>query len=360
MGKIKQELGPEAIILQTRQFREGGIFGLFGKTKVEITAAIDYEVSGRKNQQISPAPQNNSVSVEAVNFQKELQSVHLMLEKMSQQIQAIEPVKSTWPVPLQKWAKILGSYGINEKMVKKLLNQIQKSLNGKELGDDLLVRKRLEESVQQLCSRIGSIEPGINKPKIVALIGPTGVGKTTTIGKLAAGFSIVDKRKIALVTTDTYRVSAVEQLKTFGQIIGVPVEVAMSSSDLSEIISRHTDKELIFIDTAGRSPQHQLHMHELKAYMDAAKPDFTMLVLSMTTQFNDQKRVINEFKPLATHLILTKMDETICSGGVLNLIDYTSLPAAYITNGQNVPNDIEVATAERLTQYILREVQING
>lgn len=359
MGKIKQELGPEAIILQTRQFREGGFFGLFGKTKVEITAAIDYEITEQKKYYINtqtqnPPPQNPLP--QNVTVQKELENVHLMLEKMSQQIQAIEPVKSTWPAPLQKWAKTLSGYGINEKMIKKLLNQIQKNLNGKELADDLLVRKNLEESVQQLCSRVGAIQPGVKKPKVVALIGSTGVGKTTTIGKLAAGFSIVDKRRIALVTTDTYRVSAVDQLKTFGQIIGVPVEVAMSPLDLSEILSRHQDKELIFIDTAGRSPQHQLHMHELKAYMDAVKPDFTMLVLNMITQFNDQKRLINEFKPLATHLILTKMDETVCSGAMLNLLDYTSLPVAYITNGQNVPNDIEVATAKRLTKYILREV----
>ncbi|HEX3015459.1 MAG TPA: GTPase, partial [Desulfobacteria bacterium] len=233
-------------------------------------------------------------------------------------------------------------------------------LNNTELTDSKLVRASLESVIRQMCGRTGTIELGEKKPKIVAFIGPTGVGKTTTIGKLAAGFSIVDKRKIALVTIDTYRVAAVEQLKTFGQIIGAPVEVATTPSGLNEIINRHMDKEIIFIDTAGRSPLHQLHMAELKAFIDSAKPDFTMLVVSATTHFSVQQRVIEQFKPLATHLIYTKLDETIEGGTFLHLLIASTLPVAYITDGQNVPDDIQVATPESLANFVLKEVRMDG
>jgi len=187
------------------------------------------------------------------------------------------------------------------------------------------------------------------------LIGATGVGKTTTIGKLAAGFSIVDKRKVALITADTYRVAAVEQLKTFGEIIGVPVEVAMTPNGLLEALNLHADKELIFIDTAGRSPHHELHMSELRAFLDKAQPDFTMLVLSATTQFSDQLRIYQRFEGLTTHLIFTKLDEAGSVGSILNLLGQTTLPTAYLTNGQSVPDDIEAATPNRIARYVLGE-----
>lgn len=356
MNKIKQELGSEAIILQTRQFKEGGFFGFFGKSKVEITAAVDYERPQKKEPPKSPAPPQK----ENEDFQKELKNLHAMLEKMSKQINSLEIKQTKLPATLQKWSKALEGVGFPDSLIKKLLKGVQQNLNGEEQKDDTLVRQQLERTVQKLCSRTEAINPGVGSPKIIALIGPTGVGKTTTIGKLAAGFGIVDKRKVALITTDTFRVAAVEQLKTFGQIIGVPVEVAMTPTGLGEIVGKHTDKELIFIDTAGRSPQHQLHMQELKAFMDIAKPNYTMLVLSATTQAGDQKKVINEFKPLATHLIITKLDESISCGSVMNIVESTPLPVAYITNGQNVPNDIEVATPQTLSRYILGEVKLDG
>ena len=146
-----------------------------------------------------------------------------------------------------------------------------------------------------------------------------------------------------------------DQLKTFGEIIGVPVEVVMTPSSLKEAIARHQDKELIFIDTAGRSPHHELHMSELRAFLEKAQPDLTMLVMSAATQAADLAKIYERFANLTTHLVFTKMDETVCGGTILSLLDRTELPVAYITNGQNVPDDIEVATPERLTRYILGE-----
>lgn len=396
MGKVKRELGSDAVILQTRQFREGGLFGLFGKLKVEITAAIEeqhpskkitpplknpYAVEGPdgiaagKTAGLSFNPRSDKYSgslnavnpdiqvntfpdripSETVNLQQELSQMRQTLEQMTKQMADLGNEKIVWPSSLQKWALILRERGLAESLIKRLLRQIQQTLPEEKWTDEEKVFGCLWGAIRKLCYRTEAIQPGINKPQVVALVGPTGVGKTTTIGKLAAGFSIVDKRKVALITADTYRVAAVEQLKTFGEIIGVAVEVAMTPSGLREALLQHADKELIFIDTAGRSPHHDMHMSELRAFLDKAKPDQTLLVMSATTQTSDQLKVFERFEPLTTHLIFTKLDETESGGAILNLLEKTSLPTAYLTNGQNVPDDIESATPDRLADYILGE-----
>ena len=366
MGKVKRELGSEAVILQTREIREGGFLGLFGKLKVEITAAIEEtpvkeQISVPKEGSLREdvkRPQDRQVSVvkdSSEALQEEMKAMRLLLEKMNKQMEGDGEEKSDWPPVLQRWADHLLDRGISENLVRRILSHVQQTLSPHEWVDNSLVYARIEANVRQICGQIGLIQPGIDKPRIVALIGPTGVGKTTTIGKLAAGFSIVDKRKVAMITVDTYRVAAVEQLKTFGEIIGVPVEVAMTPSGLSDALQLHADKELIFIDTAGRSPHHDLHMSELRAFLDKAKPDFTMLVMSASTQFADQARIYQRFEDLTTHLIFTKLDETGSAGSILNLLGQTTLPTAYLTNGQNVPDDIEAATPYRLARYIIGE-----
>ncbi|WP_407307342.1 flagellar biosynthesis protein FlhF [Desulfosporosinus sp. SB140] len=365
MGKVKRELGSEAVILQTREFREGGFLGLFGKIKVEITAAIEetpvtaaetkrYERSPEEKKPLKKEP-DPILSEHSDVLEEELRSMRLTLEKMNKHIEGLEEEKSIWPPNLSKWADHLRARGINDQFINRLLRQVQQNLTEEEWGDNAKVFKRIEGNVRQICSQTGPIQPGIDKPRVVALIGPTGVGKTTTIGKLAAGFSIFDKRKVALITADTYRVAAVEQLKTFGDIIGVPVEVVMTPAGLREALDLHADKELIFIDTAGRSPHHELHMSELCAFLNQAKPDFTMLVMSATTQFDDQLQIYKHFESLTTHFIFTKLDETSRAGSLINLLGQTTLPTAYLTNGQNVPDDIEVATSERMTYYVLGE-----
>jgi flagellar biosynthesis protein FlhF len=370
MGKVKRELGSEAVILQTREFREGGFLGFFGKTKVEITAAIEetpvsaatakYQGSFVEEKKTSQDKIDPRSTEHTAALEEEIKSMRLILEKMNKYMEGLEEEKCVFPPPLLRWANYLEERGINERLINRLLRQVQQTLPEEEWGDNTKIFKRLEENVRQMCSQTGSIQPGIDKPRIVALIGPTGVGKTTTIGKLAAGFSIIDKRKVALITADTYRVAAVEQLKTFGEIIGVPVEVVMTPVGLREALDLHADKELIFIDTAGRSPHHELHMSELCSFLDQAKPDFTMLVMSAATQYSDQLQIYRRFEDLTTHLIFTKLDETSGAGAIINLLGQTTRPPAYLTNGQNVPDDIEVATPERLMYYVLGEGLSHG
>ncbi|HWQ43416.1 MAG TPA: flagellar biosynthesis protein FlhF [Desulfosporosinus sp.] len=382
MGKVKRELGSEAVILQTREFREGGFLGLFGTMKVEITAAIEEKpVTAQKKSDLNYEYETDIEEVESSKtvhmptsslrprsdsiddpraLQVEIKSMRLMLEKMNKHMEGFGEEKSVWPSRLQRWADHLQDRGLSAILVKRFMSDVEKNLSSEEWGDDLQVYARIEASISQLCGQTDPIQPGTDKPRIVALIGPTGVGKTTTIGKLAAGFSVVDKRKVALITADTYRVAAVEQLKTFGEIIGIPVEVVMTPTELLEALNLHTDKELIFIDTAGRSPHHDLHMSELRAFLNKAKPDLTMLVMSATTQLKDQLRVYQRFEDLSTHLIFTKLDETVSAGSLISLLEQTALPTAYLTNGQNVPYDIEVATSNRLACFVLGEEMPRG
>jgi len=373
MGKVKRELGSEAVILQTREFREGGFLGLFGTMKVEITAAIEenpvlaQKISGQEYvnnvEKVEAQPRSQPSMPSLVSdfkdqpgaLEAEIKSMRLMLEKMNCKMEGLGEEKGVCPPVLQRWSDHLLDRGVNLDLVKRLISHVEQTLSPEEWDDNRLVYAQLEASVCQICGQTGPIQPGIGKPRIVALIGPTGVGKTTTIGKLAAGFSVVDKRKVALITADTYRVAAVEQLITFGEIIGVPVEVVMTPTELLKALDLHTDKELIFIDTAGRSPHHDLHMSELRAFLNKAKPDLTMLVMSATTQLADQLRVYQRFEDLSTHLIFTKLDETASAGSLISLLVQTNLPTAYLTNGQNVPYDIEVATTERLAHYVLGE-----
>lgn len=389
MGKVKRDLGSDAVILQTRQFREGGVFGLFGRTKVEITAAIEEQPVSKSpvrsenpeqtraasepvyRPQYPPQTQTqmqiqtkayaqaqmnaNTQTLKNDSLEQELHSMRILLDRMNKQMEGLGGEQVVCPVPLQKWADLLQDRGVQPQLIKRLMRYLQQNLREDDWTTDSRVHEKLKEEIRAICHNTATIQPGVKKPRVIALVGPTGVGKTTTIGKLAAGFSIVDKRNVALITADTYRVAAVEQLKTFGEIIGVPVDVVMTPSGLKDAINNHSAKELIFVDTAGRSPHHELHMSELKAFLDKAQPDLTILVLSATMHSADQLKVFKRFEPFCTHLLFTKLDETVNGGSILNLLEHTDLPVAYLTNGQNVPDDIEAATSERLARYILGE-----
>jgi flagellar biosynthesis protein FlhF len=263
------------------------------------------------------------------------------------------------PEALQKWREYLVSRGISDDMCRELLFQIQIELKEEQWRESGIVLAVLKKNILSKCLRTQTIDIKAlkkeGKPLVMALVGPTGVGKTTTIGKLSAGFSIVESQKVCLMAADTYRVAAVEQLRTFGEILGIPVEVVMSAQGLVDSIAKHEDKDVIIIDTAGRSPNHIMHMDELDEFMSAAQPDLTMLVMSATTSLEEQSLVFERFRPLSTHLILTKLDESHCEGSVLDLVMRTDLPLTYLTNGQNVPDDIDVASPEKLMNWIIGE-----
>jgi len=214
------------------------------------------------------------------------------------------------------------------------------------------------ELVQDLVTATLPVAGGValasGSRKVVALVGPTGVGKTTTLAKIAALTALFGKKKVAFVTADTYRIAAVEQLRTYAEIIGVPCEVVYTPAEMRQALAAHEGCDLVLIDTAGRSPRSGMHMAELRAFLEAAQVDETHLVLSMTTRPRDLLDIVERFSPCGVNrLIFSKLDETSRLGPILGVTSAVKVPISYVTYGQNVPEDIEVADPFRLARWIL-------
>ena len=200
------------------------------------------------------------------------------------------------------------------------------------------------------------LQPGAHGSRVVAFIGTTGVGKTTTLAKVAAHFVLEQNLKGALITADTYRISAVEQLKKYAEILGLPVEVVYSAAELKKAIARHRSKDFVLVDTAGRSQYNEFQMDELKELLAAHPRMEKHLVVSATTKEQDAAEIMKRFAACSPdRIIFTKTDETRTIGMVLNLLAGEKTPLSFLSNGQSVPDDIIPATAERLAALLLRE-----
>lgn len=228
---------------------------------------------------------------------------------------------------------------------------------------ETLVDCRTEEAKATLATYLNKVmkfSDGIKLNKhgirIAALIGATGVGKTTTLAKIAARFVLEKGIKAALVTADTYRISAVEQLKTYSDIIGVPLDIVYTPQELRRAIIKHKDKDLILVDTAGRSQHNDFQMKELREFLEVDNHMERHLVLSATTKERDAASIIEKFSACnPNHIIFTKTDETSSLGMILNLLRDKNISLSYLTNGQSVPDDILPASSEMLADILLRD-----
>ena len=193
--------------------------------------------------------------------------------------------------------------------------------------------------------------------RIAALLGTTGVGKTTTLAKVAAKFVLEQKTDVALITADTYRISAVEQLKTYSDILELPLEIVYNPTELASAIERHRDKDLILIDTAGRSQHNDYQMRELEEFLRVNPRIEKHLVISATTKFTDAKHIMSKFAKIEPdRVIFTKVDETASLGMIINLLRDKKFSLSYITTGQSVPDDIDPASSDVLANLLLRKV----
>lgn len=245
-----------------------------------------------------------------------------------------------------------------QEVTEKVMQDMITKLNGTEIlapRNSVKASNALEKYIRKAIRIANGITLYSSKPKVVALIGPTGVGKTTTLAKIAAKFVLEQGARVALITADTYRISAVEQLKTYSDILGLPLEIVYNPEALRKAIEKHSDKQLILIDTAGRSQYNEYQMKELSGLLGIDADIEKHLVLSATTKTSDGVELLENFSICQPdRVIFTKVDETGTHGIILNILHRRKVALSYITNGQSVPDDIEPASVERLAELLLR------
>jgi len=364
LAKVKSSFGRDAVILHTRCFNSGGLFGIGGRRMVEVTACEEAKVPARGGQprrraleqayRPIPAPSENLASL-----RNDIAGLKAMIDELSRRTR---PSRSSfWPEELKGWLRHLRKRGVGETTALEILEPLAPHLaGGRRMNPEDLKRMVMERVRRALktAEPIGAGAPG--RPSVVALVGPTGVGKTTTIAKLAAHFVLREGQSVGLVTLDTYRIAAVEQLKTYARIIDVPLEVALSPSDLQGALDRLSDRSLVFIDTAGRSQRDAMKMNDLKNFFGARRPDQIHLVLSATAERCAIAQVVEKFAMYAPdRLLITKLDELPACGKLLDISRMAPVPVSYLTTGQDVPDDIETARPERLAALIAGEDEID-
>jgi flagellar biosynthesis protein FlhF len=235
-----------------------------------------------------------------------------------------------------------------------LIDRLSHATTVSDLDGSLDIKTRAARLIESEIRCAGPLTPSAGRQQVVALVGPTGVGKTTTIAKLAAHFHLRERHRVGLVTIDTYRMAAVDQLRTYADIIELPMEVVSTSREMRAALERMAQLDLVLIDTAGRSPRDELRIHELKSLLAEAETTEVMLVLSSVSSTNSLVRAAQRFADLGvTSLLLTKLDEATGLGSLLTLFRHCGVPLRYVTNGQNVPDDIAPADGRRLARIVL-------
>lgn len=393
---VRRDLGPDAAVLHTRELSRGMVGRAIWGREFEVAASVGVNVPSRIPQKVQPqqvqaqaqpAPQvpayqsniaqsysdsstftepNGGIEIDCEEFQQtksqqakfqrdvgnQIDQLQSLVEKLCERSE--HSPQRDMPESLFHVFTDLIEADVDEAIARELVDSVRTSSGNKELLDGLLVKARIAKSLESEIRVNGPIRTGTDSHRLVALVGPTGVGKTTTIAKLAANYRLREHKRVGLITVDTYRVAAVEQLRTYADIIDLPMEVVATPREMREAVSRMRDLDLILMDTAGRSPRDEVRIQELKSMLAEAEPDEVHLVLSSTAGANSLAATAKHFSVVGTTAItLTKLDEATSLGHLVSLVRKCSLPIAYLTDGQNVPDDIQVANQRRLAYLML-------
>jgi flagellar biosynthesis protein FlhF len=428
---VRQQLGDNAIIVNTRTIKTGGLFGLFTKQKYEVTAySVDKEQvnpepppfakelkekielnylekqgqltkpmeeepnqSGfhKKPQQLYQYYSQTSVekekvameptkpameplnpineraksakwgteSVNSAGNEESLLNEIKHMRKMMMNFMMSEQQENHLPPGLTKWVNRLKQQGVNAEIIEHMVNSILKKHESLQDLDENLIKQEVFSIVTNIFEmRITKSNTVGEQTRMINVIGPTGVGKTTSIAKLATEQVLKQKRRVAMITTDVYRIAAVEQLKTYAAILNVPIEVVRSANELEAALKKLEHYDLIYMDTTGRNYKEIKNRESIHEFIHNPNNSENYLVLSLTTKYEDLQILLNEFldSPIQK-LILTKFDETSTYGSILNIAYYYPYQLSYITNGQSVPEDIIPIDADFLAGCLLGEDQ---
>ncbi len=405
-AKAKEEFGPQTVIMNVKEVKPKGFLRSFKTSVFEVTAAIEemeQSSAAKMPAPLPPAPGNINIAADEpiaipkpepvkevfasventwassmgvqpkmpnMEEKKKENAVENNLEEKLESLQSLleEKLSPQQPEELPKEApvdenfkfikmiySILLDNEVDEKYVNQIIDEVEKVMKGGASVDLIL-----SSIYQKMILKFGQPQPvelSERKPKVVFFIGPTGVGKTTTIAKIASRFKMEKGKKVALFTADTYRIAAAEQLRTYANIMDTPLNIVYSSEELNEEIKKSEEYDLVLIDTAGFSHKNEEQRNETKELIDRIPGEYqkeVYLVLSATTKYRDLIDIADIYKKnFQFKLIFTKLDETSCYGNILNMKLYTGADLSYSTYGQNVPEDIEIFNTQKIVKHLL-------
>ncbi|WP_028782803.1 flagellar biosynthesis protein FlhF [Thalassobacillus devorans] len=359
MSQVKKEMGNDAVILNSKVVHRGGFLGLFKKKNIEVIAAIDPEDKLPKKQawkmerrQEIAAPPSEQLPAFVSDQNQAVMTEIKALKKLMEKQQTSQT--TSHPHPYQKFYDHLFEQEVTPELADELITKLKKNEESVPASIDGLksiILHSLEAKERPLT--FGGVD--YNR-KFLHFVGPTGVGKTTTIAKVAARAVLNDHKRVAFITTDTYRIAAIDQLKTYAKLLDIPIEVAYSLEDYMEARHKFANCDLVLLDTAGRNFRDPQYVYELSKLIDFRTSMETYLVLSLTSRYKDMQEIFDQFNDIPIRqLIFTKSDETSTYGSALNMLVHNKIGAAYITNGQNVPDDIQTASPQWIASRIAGE-----
>ncbi len=386
--EVKRLLGEDAVILSTRTVTTRRWLGLRKREHVEVMAGKGVNVQRRgpqapekpvmkkvpqsgpaayaANSKLPPGINNGAPgkalletpaaqSVAMMNFAGEITTLKTMVKELVHEVRH----RTTPSVPeelFDHYMQLIESE-VSEELATDILRKIQQNARPEQLANAQFVRERMVEQIEKLIPMSGPIErKKPSGPHVVALIGPTGVGKTTTIAKLAANLKLRENKKVGLITIDTYRIAAIDQLRKYADLIGIVLTIVNNPDEMRAAVDSMTDCEYVLIDTAGRSPTDALKLNELSRFLEAARPDEVHLVLSTTCGQRSAELAMEKFSGVRVDkVIFTKVDEAAQLGMLLSVVRKLNKGLSYVTTGQDVPDDIEVGQARRIARMIVGE-----
>lgn len=404
-AEAKKELGPNVVVMNVKSVKQKGFFYFLKSPLVEVTVALEEEGEGTQTRRRieAPAPERPPENVrEAINrvnslvtadleknkeeprpgnaIEEKLDSLQSLLEKQisnppaekSNDTDTTSRSKPAGRSPsgdngevtdvdaeLLKFMKLLYNKMIENEVNEKIANSIIDETR-RATKPGMPFQAALTNTYQKMILKFGTpqeITPAERGPKVVFFVGPTGVGKTTTIAKIASRFSMMEHKKVALLTADTYRIAAAEQLHTYANILEVPFKVIYSVEEVEKALEDFAAYDYILVDTAGHSHQNEVQREQMNEFIhsvDGLASKETFLVLSATTKYKDLISIADTYSEMTDYkLIFTKLDETTTLGNLLNLKIHTGTTISYVTNGQNVPEDIATFNPQKTVKQLL-------